>query len=299
MMDGATCIGFVGFDPVRQPMCFSEDEQRLLSVFAGFLANIHRRQQAEGTLNQTVANMQAIIENTLDSIWAINTNYEILYANEVFARDFDAIFGVVLTPGVNILQPLRVKERTVQLEEANRELEAFSYSVLHDLRAPLRAIDGFSRIFVDEYSGQIPEDGRSLLNQVRASANRMGALIDDLLKFSRLLSNIPANVQMPALKLAVSLMMWKQRFITSRTMVLALICAMPASCLVFSSVCTARASLKAQGWDWRLFTRSSPGMAGTFGLNQHQTRVQHFISRSARGRILPGEPGNNPAEKRT
>ncbi len=80
----------------------------------------------------------------------------------------------------------RVQERTAQLEEANKELESFSYSVSHDLRAPLRAIDGFSRILAEEYAGQLPGDGRILLERVRSSASRMGILIDDLLKFSRL-----------------------------------------------------------------------------------------------------------------
>jgi len=80
----------------------------------------------------------------------------------------------------------RVQERTAQLEAANRELESFSYSVSHDLRAPLRAIDGFSRILCQDYAGQLPDEARLLLDHVRASASRMGTLIDDLLKFSRL-----------------------------------------------------------------------------------------------------------------
>lgn len=80
----------------------------------------------------------------------------------------------------------RVKERTAQLEAANHELESFSYSVSHDLRAPLRSIDGFSRILSEEYAGLLPDEGQVLLERVCASATRMGALIDDLLKFSRL-----------------------------------------------------------------------------------------------------------------
>ncbi|MCG3147038.1 MAG: Adaptive-response sensory-kinase SasA [Verrucomicrobiae bacterium] len=80
----------------------------------------------------------------------------------------------------------RVIERTAQLEMANKELEAFSYSVSHDLRSPLRAVDGFSQAVLEDYGDQLPEEGRRYLQSIRAGAQRMGALIDDLLAFSRL-----------------------------------------------------------------------------------------------------------------
>ncbi len=80
----------------------------------------------------------------------------------------------------------RVHERTSQLEAANRELEAFSYSVSHDLRAPLRAIDGFSRIVCEEYADQIDAEAQEYLCLVRENTRQMGQLIDDLLGFSRL-----------------------------------------------------------------------------------------------------------------
>jgi PAS domain S-box-containing protein len=80
----------------------------------------------------------------------------------------------------------RVSERTAQLETANKELEAFSYSVSHDLRAPLRAIDGFSRILVEDYSDLLDEEGKRVVDVIRNNARNMGQLIDDLLQFSRL-----------------------------------------------------------------------------------------------------------------
>lgn len=80
----------------------------------------------------------------------------------------------------------RVIQRTAQLEAANAELEAFSYSVSHDLRAPLRSIDGFSNILLEEYSTTLDEEGNRLLKVIISNANRMGGLIDDLLAFSRL-----------------------------------------------------------------------------------------------------------------
>lgn len=80
----------------------------------------------------------------------------------------------------------RVMERTAQLENANKELEAFAYSVSHDLRAPLRAIDGFSRILLDEYPDKLDAEGQRYLNVVRANTTKMAQLIDDLLNFSRM-----------------------------------------------------------------------------------------------------------------
>ncbi|MCL4530005.1 MAG: PAS domain S-box protein [Chloroflexi bacterium] len=79
----------------------------------------------------------------------------------------------------------RVAKRTAQLEAANKELEAFSYSVSHDLRAPLRAIDGFSLALLEDYASQLPAEAQNYLQRVRASAQRMAELIDDMLNLSR------------------------------------------------------------------------------------------------------------------
>jgi PAS domain S-box-containing protein len=79
----------------------------------------------------------------------------------------------------------RVTERTSELEAANRELESFSYSVSHDLRAPLRAIDGYSRILLEEHPEQLTSEDRRYLELVRKSAQQMALLIDALLNFSR------------------------------------------------------------------------------------------------------------------
>jgi light-regulated signal transduction histidine kinase (bacteriophytochrome) len=78
----------------------------------------------------------------------------------------------------------RVIERTAALEAANKELETFSYSVSHDLRAPLRSIDGFSRILLEDYRDKLDDEGKDNLTRVRAASQRMALLIDDLLKLS-------------------------------------------------------------------------------------------------------------------
>ncbi|MDP3857478.1 MAG: ATP-binding protein [Stagnimonas sp.] len=79
----------------------------------------------------------------------------------------------------------RVLERTASLEAANKDLEGFSYSVSHDLRAPLRAIDSFSNILLEDYSDKLDAEGQRLLRTVRRNTDKMAQLIDDILAFSR------------------------------------------------------------------------------------------------------------------
>ncbi|WP_298268381.1 ATP-binding protein [Geobacter sp.] len=78
----------------------------------------------------------------------------------------------------------RVRERTTELERANRELESFSYSVSHDLRAPLRHMDGFSKALLEDYGDRLDAEARNHLVRIRAGAQRMGRLIDDLLQLA-------------------------------------------------------------------------------------------------------------------
>ncbi len=91
-----------------------------------------------------------------------------------------------------------LEARAIQLEATNKELEAFSYSVSHDLRAPLRTIDGFSLAILEDYGDQLNDEGRNYLMRIRTAAQRMAQLIDDLLNLSRVtrapLSPEPTNL---------------------------------------------------------------------------------------------------------
>jgi light-regulated signal transduction histidine kinase (bacteriophytochrome) len=80
----------------------------------------------------------------------------------------------------------RVAERTARMEAANKELEAFAYSVSHDLRTPLRSMDGFSQILLSEYKDNLDPTAQDYLMRIRGASQRMGQLIDDLLRLSRI-----------------------------------------------------------------------------------------------------------------
>jgi PAS domain S-box-containing protein len=102
---------------------------------------------------------------------------------------------------LNVELEQRVRSRTAELEAANRELEAFAHSVSHDLRAPLRGIDGWSMALLEDYGPRLDAQGQKYLGRVRSEAQRMGTLIDDLLHLSRVgrAQLVPAQVDLSAL----------------------------------------------------------------------------------------------------
>ena len=102
-----------------------------------------------------------------------------------------------------------LQERAIQLETTVKELEAFSYSVSHDLRSPLRSIDGFSQALLEDYADQLPEEGQNYLKRVRAAAQRMSELIDDLLNLSKVtrapMKLVPVDLSQLAERIAAEL----------------------------------------------------------------------------------------------
>ena len=117
------------------------------------------------------------------------TEDEIQRAEQVAGQVALAMFKVELFQEVqdsNIKLEKRVAERTADLEAKNRELETFTYSVSHDLKAPLRGIDGYSRLLIEDHASQLDEEGLSFLKTVRSATGQMNQLIEDLLTYSRL-----------------------------------------------------------------------------------------------------------------
>ncbi len=121
---------------------------------------------------------------------------DVLYNATVYRDESGRVLGV-FAAARDITERKRAEEaikrlnanlqrRKAELEEANTELEAFSYSVSHDLRSPLRGVDAYSKMLLEDHAAQLDEDGRYMLGQVRASAQEMGELIGDLLAFSRM-----------------------------------------------------------------------------------------------------------------
>lgn len=134
----------------------------------------------------------------LSQFFLILPSLEPLYAGLLGAGDYFrllllmlvVLMVALLTERVEKVRKLRslnnkLQKEALKLEEANNELEAFAYSVSHDLRVPLRAIDGFSRIVIEDYEDKLDEEGVRLLQVVRDNTKKMGQLIDDILLLSR------------------------------------------------------------------------------------------------------------------
>ncbi len=143
-----------------------------------------------GRLSRPLRRLEARARNLAagkpDAVPRVGGPRELARLAEAFndmAASLGAQRGVLL--GLNAELEGRVAERTARLEDANKELQAFCYSVSHDLRAPLRAIDGFSKALLEDFDDRLDDDGRDYLRRVRTASQRMGELIDDLLALSR------------------------------------------------------------------------------------------------------------------
>jgi signal transduction histidine kinase/CheY-like chemotaxis protein len=158
---GVLCLG----DKVGLHRFTVEDEQVALTLAAQLAVAYENAQWRDEIQDRAAQLQQEIIERKQAEAALRRAQRETKQLNEELER--------------------RVTERTAQLELANREMESFAYSVSHDLRAPLRAIFGFSEILVSEYRGQLDEEGRRYVDRIQAASQRMAQLIDDLLNLSR------------------------------------------------------------------------------------------------------------------
>lgn len=136
-------------------------------------------------INTMLISFLAAIDPTNNANLSLSANYFLLLMLIIVV-----ILVAILAERVEKVKKLnslnqKLNEQTDKLEDANQELEAFAYSVSHDLRVPLRAIDGFSRILVEDYEDKLDDEGIRLINIIRDNTAKMGHLIDDILLLSR------------------------------------------------------------------------------------------------------------------
>jgi light-regulated signal transduction histidine kinase (bacteriophytochrome) len=148
-------------------------------VQSGYLQALHEREPYEGEWRLLRA-----ADHTFR--WVICNGVPMMTTDGGFTGYVGTIVDITEQKKNNEELENRVSERTAQLQAVNKELEAFSYSVSHDLRAPLRTIDGFSQAIMEDYADKLDTDGKRYLQRVREGSQQMAQLIDDMLTLSRL-----------------------------------------------------------------------------------------------------------------
>ena len=146
MMNGDTCLGFVGLDSVKTKSNFGDEELKLLELFAQMLVNMQLRAQVAAQVHGMTEQLEQKVEERTQQ----------------------------LNESVRLLQTV------------NRELESFTYSASHDLRTPLRGIEGFSALLLEEHAAQLDDQGREYLQRIQRATLHMSQLVNDLLAYSRL-----------------------------------------------------------------------------------------------------------------
>jgi len=171
----------------------AQQEQLCESALAEHLSAEYRREAStvfEQTLHSGHGSFVSVCERPDGSSCPVECATALLGFDDqhhilVVMRDIsDRVRAEEARQAVNEELERRVGERTQELLQANQELEAFSYSVSHDLRSPLRSMNGFSKALLDDYGDLLDDDGKDYLNRIMKAANRMGQLIDDLLQLA-------------------------------------------------------------------------------------------------------------------
>lgn len=146
LMNGEDCLGFVGLDSVHQARAYGSEEITLLELFAQMLVNLRLRAQAAAQVREMTEQLEHKVEERTQQL----------------------------------------HESVERLQTVNRELESFTYSASHDLRTPLRGIEGFSALLLDEHAAQLDAQGREYLQRIQRATLHMSQLVNDLLAYSRL-----------------------------------------------------------------------------------------------------------------
>ena len=164
----------------------------LVGTFSIYLP-VRKLEMAAGRLSAGELSARSEVSARGDEIGALGREFDCMAESmQSHVRELERTQAELSVLNVDL--DTRVRLRTADLEASNKELDAFNYSVSHDLRGPLRAIDGFSQALLEDYGEQLDEEGRDHLYRVKAAANRMGELIDSLLTLSRL-TRIEMDIQ--------------------------------------------------------------------------------------------------------